>query len=43
MKTWEEYKDHVKNIDSQSYKDIKEIEDIVKQGDYNELFKNKEI
>ena len=41
MKSWEDYKEHVKNVDNQSYEDIKEIENIVKRGVQYELRKDK--
>lgn len=41
MKSWEDYKEHVKNVDNQSYEDIKEIENIVKRGEQYELRKDK--
>ena len=41
MKSWEDYKEYVKNVDNQSYEDIKEIENIVKRGGQYELRKDK--
>ena len=41
MKSWEDYKEYVKNIDNQSYEDIIEIENMVKRGEQYELRKDK--
>ena len=37
MKSWEDYKEYVKNVDNQSYEDIKEIENIVKRGEQSNM------